>query len=57
MTNLNRVNPQISQTYFQLLTNKPFFGNSSYSEKMNTHILNANIYYIRLTKMFDEPLF
>ena len=29
----------------------------SYSDKMNTHILNAIIDYIRLTKRFDEPLF
>ena len=43
MSNLNRINPQISQTSLQLLTNTLLFGNSSYSDKMNTHILNATI--------------
>ena len=57
MSNLNRINPQISQTFLQLLTNTLVFGNSSYSDKRNTHILNATIDYIRLTKRFDEPLF
>ena len=57
MSNLNRINPQISQTSLQLLTNTLLFGNSSYSDKTNTHILNATIDYIQLTKRFDEPLF
>ena len=57
MSNLNRINPQISQTFLQLLTNTLLFGNSSYSDKTNTHILNATIDYIQLTKRFDEPLF
>ena len=57
MSNLNRINLQISQTSLQLLTNTLVFGNSSYSDKTNTHILNATIDYIRLTKRFDEPLF
>ena len=57
MSNLNRINPQISQTSLQLLTNALLFGNSSYSDKTNTHILNATIDYIQLTKRFDEPLF
>ena len=51
------INSQISQTSLQLLTNTLLFGNSSYSDKTNTHILNATIDYIRLTKRFDEPLF
>ena len=54
---LNRINPQISQTSLQLLTNTLLFGNSSYSDKTNTHILNATIDYIQLTKRFDKPLF
>ena len=33
MSNLNRINPQISQTSLQLLTNTLLFGNSSYSAK------------------------
>ena len=57
MSNLNRINPQISQTPLQLLTNTLLFGNSYYSDKTNTHILNATIDYIQLTKRFDEPLF
>ena len=57
MSNLNNINPQISQTSLQLLTNTLLFGNSSYSDKTNTHILNATIDYILLTKRFDEPLF
>ena len=47
MSNLNRTNPQISQTSLQLLTNTLLFGNSSYSDKTNTHILNATIDYIQ----------
>ena len=39
ISNLNRINPQISQTSLQLLANKPLFGNSSYSHKANTHII------------------
>ena len=57
MSNLNRINPQISQTSLQLLTNTLLFRNSSYSDKTNTHILNATIDYIQLTKRFDEQLF
>ena len=57
MSNLNRINPQISQTSLQLLTNTPLFGNWSYSDKTNAHILNATIDYMQLTKRFDEPLF
>ena len=57
MSNLNRINPQISQTSLQHLTNTLLFWNSSYSDKRNTHILNATIDYIQLTKRFDEPLF
>ena len=57
MSNLNKINPQISQTSLQLLTNTLLFGNSSYSDKTNTHILNATIDYIQLTKRFDESLF
>ena len=57
MSNLNRINPQISQTSLQFLTNTLLFRNSSYSDKMNTHILNTTIDYILLTKRFDEPLF
>ena len=57
MSNLNRINPQISQTSLQLLTNALLFGNSSYSDKTNTHILKATIDYIQLTKRLDEPLF
>ena len=56
-SNLNRINPQISQTTLKLLTNTLFFRNSSYSGKTNTHILNAIIEHILLTKRFDEPLF
>ena len=48
MSNLNRINPQISQTSLQLLTNTFFFGNSPYNDKTNTHILNATIDYIQL---------
>ena len=50
-SNLNRINPQLSQTFLQL------FWNSFYSDKTNTHILNATTDYIRLTKRFYEPLF
>ena len=57
MSNLNRINPQISQTSLQLLTNTLLFGNSSCSEKTNTHIFNATIDYILSTKRFDESLF
>ena len=57
MSNLNTINPQISQTSLQLLTSTLLFGNSSYSDKTNTHILNATIDYNQLTKRFDEPLF
>ena len=57
MRNLNRFNPQISQTSLQLLINTLLFGNSFYSDTTNTHILNATIDYIQLTKRFDEPLF
>ena len=57
MSNLNRINPKISQTSLQLLTNTLLFGNSSYSDKTNTHVLNATIDYIQLTKKFDELLF
>ena len=57
MSNLNRINPQISQTSLQLLTNTLLFGNSSYSDKTNTHIFNATIDYIQLTKRFDESFF
>ena len=56
-TNLNRINPQIYQTSLQLLTNMLLFGNPSYSDKNNTHILNGTTDYIQLTKRFDEPLF
>ena len=34
-----------------------FFANSSWSDKISTHILNADIDYIQLTKRFDELLF
>ena len=37
MSNLNRINPQISQTSLQLLTNTLLFRNSSDSDKTNTH--------------------
>ena len=47
MSNLNRIKPQISQTSLQLLTNTLFFGNSSYSDKTNTDILNATVDYIQ----------
>ena len=57
MSNLNRFNPQISQTSLKLLTNTLLFWNSSYSDKTNTHILNATIDYVRLTKRFVETLF
>ena len=57
MSNLNRINPQISQISQQFLTKAFLCGNSSYSHKMNPHILNATIDYIRSTKRFDEPLF
>ena len=57
MSNLNRINQQISQTSLQLLTNTLFFWNLSYSDKTNSHILNAPIDYIQLTKRSDEPLF
>ena len=57
ISSMNRINPQISQTSLQLLTNTLRFGNWSYSDKTNTHILNAAINYIRLSKRFDESLF
>ena len=57
MSILNRINSQIFQTSLKLLTNTLLFGNSSYSDKTSTHILNATIDYIQLTKRFDEPLF
>ena len=56
-SNLNRINPQISQNSLQLLTNTLCFGDSSNNDETNTHILNTTIDYIRLTKKFDEPLF
>ena len=56
MSNMNRINPQISQTSLQLLINTPLFENS-YSDKTNTYILNATIDYIQLAKRFDEALF
>ena len=46
MSNLNRINPQISQTFLQLLTNTLLFGNSSYSDRTNARIVNATIDYI-----------
>ena len=49
--------PKMSQTSLQLLTNTLLYGNWSYSDKVNTHILNATVDYIRLTKRFDEPVF
>ena len=57
MNNLNRANSQISQTSLQFLTNTLLFGNSPYSDKTNTQILNATIDYIRLTKRFEKALF
>ena len=57
MSNLNRINSQISQTSLQLLANTILFGKSSYSDKTNTHIFNATIDYIQLTKRFNEPFF
>ena len=57
VSNLNRICAQISQLSLQLLKNTLPFGNLAYSDKTNTHILNATIDYIRLTKRFDEPLF
>ena len=57
MSNLNRINSQISQTSLQLLGNTILFRKLSYSDKTNTHIFNATIHYIQLTKMFDEPFF
>ena len=57
MSNLNRIKPQIFQTSLQLLTNTLLLGNSPYSDKTNTRILNTTINYIRLTKRLDKPLF
>ena len=57
ISNQNRINTQMSQTSLQLLTNTILFRNSSYRHKTNTHILDATIDYIQLTKRFDEPLF
>ena len=56
-SDLNRINPEVSQASLQLLTNTPLFGNSSYSDKRNTYILNATINYIRLTESFDDRFF
>ena len=57
MSNLNRINSQISQLFLQLLTNTLLFGNLLFSDKTNTHILDATIDYIRLNKRFDDRLF
>ena len=57
MSSLNRINPEISQISLQLLTNTFLFGNSPYNDKTNTHILNAAIDYIQLTKGFSKQLF
>ena len=47
---LKKINPQIFQTSLQLLANTLFFGSLSYSDKTNTHILNATIDCGWLTK-------
>ena len=57
MSSLNRINPEISQISLQLLTSTFLFGNSSYNDKANTHILNAAIDYIQLTEGFSKQLF
>ena len=57
MSNLNRINQQIFQTFLQFLTNTLLFRTLSYSDKTKTHILNASIDYIRLIKRLDEPFF
>ena len=57
MSKVNRINPHISQTSLQLLTDTLLFGNASYSDKTNTHILNTTIDHTLSTKRFDEPHF
>ena len=57
ISNLNRINPQTSQTFLQLPTYTLLFANSSYSDKMNTYILEANFDYNKLTKSFYETFF
>ena len=57
ISNLNRINSQISQTSLQLLTKTHLFGNRSSGDKTNIYILDATTDYIQLTKRFDKPFF
>ena len=43
ISNLNRINPQISQASLQLLTSALLLGISFYSDKTNAQILEATI--------------
>ena len=57
MSNLNSDNDKYYKHLFNFWETHSFSRNLSYSDKINAHILNATIDYIRLAKGFDKPLF
>ena len=54
MSNLNKIDPQISKFNFSNLTNTLLFGNSFFSAKMNIPVLDTTIDYILSAKRFDN---
>ena len=48
MNNLNKIDPQISKLSLPNLTNTFLFTNPSFSDKVNTFILDPTIEYIAL---------
>ena len=57
MSNLNKIDPQVSKLTLSNLTNTLLFVKLSFSDKINALILDATTEYTRSTKRFDEPLF
>ena len=57
MSNLNKIDPQVSKLTLSNLINKLLFVKLSFSDKINALILDATAEYMRSTKRFDEPLF
>ena len=57
MSNLNKIGSQIFNLSLHNLANTLLFGNPSFSDKINTLILDATIKCILSSKRFDEHLF
>ena len=57
MNELSNLDPSILQLNHNTLTTLLLFGNKSYTDEINSKIIELSIAFIKDSKRFDGPLF